>query len=117
MLDFVRDIDSNVCTVQKLNPMEGDNMNKTELIQAVAKQADTTQAQAQACVNAVFENVAGSVAQGEQVAIAGFGTFATTERQARMGRNPQTGAEIKIAASTAPKFKAASAFKKAVNNK
>lgn len=92
-------------------------MNKTELIEAVAAQAELTKAKADDAVNALLEIVQATVKSGDKVTIPGFGTFSVSERKARTGRNPQTGATIKIAASKAPKFTAGSGFKAAVNAK
>jgi len=89
-------------------------MNRTELVNAVAKQAELTNTQAQAAVAAALEAITGAVAGGDKVVLPGFGTFEPRERSARTGRNPQTGAEIAIAASRAPAFKAGSAFKERV---
>jgi len=89
-------------------------MNRNDLVTAVAKQAELTNAQAQAAVAAALEAITGAVASGEKVTIPGFGTFEQRERSARTGRNPQTGKEIAIPASKAPAFKAGSAFKERV---
>jgi DNA-binding protein HU-beta len=88
--------------------------NKQELIAKVAESADLTKKDAEKAVNAVFESVSGFLAKGEKVQLIGFGTFETRERAAREGRNPQTGAAIKIAATTVPAFKAGKALKDAV---
>lgn len=79
-------------------------MNKTELIEALAAKTDMTKAAAARALDGLTEIIGEQLAAGEQVAILGFGTFSVTERAARTGRNPSTGAEIKIAASKAPKF-------------
>lgn len=89
-------------------------MNKSQLSDAVAEAAGLTGAQADAALDAVLTAITGAVASGDKVTLPGFGTFEARERSARTGRNPQTGAEIEIAATTAPAFKAGSAFKKAV---
>lgn len=89
-------------------------MNRTELNETVAREADLTAAQAQAAVTAALEAIVAGVAAGDRVNLPGFGIFESRERSARTGRNPQTGAEIQIAASTAPAFKPASAFKQRV---
>ena len=89
-------------------------MNKTELRDAIAKQAGLSNAEADRALEATLSAIIQAVASGEKVALTGFGTFDARERSARTGRNPQTGAEIQIAASTAPGFKAGSAFKQAV---
>lgn len=88
--------------------------NKQELIAKVAESADLTKKDAEKAVNAVFASVSEFLAKGEKVQLIGFGTFETRERAAREGRNPQTGAAIKIAATTVPAFKAGKALKDAV---
>ncbi len=89
-------------------------MNKTELVNAVAKSADLSKAAAAKAVDAVLESVTDTLAKGDKVTLIGFGTFETRKRSARTGRNPQTGKEIKIAASTVPAFKAGKKLKDAV---
>ena len=89
-------------------------MNKTELINAVAA-AGLTKKDAGIAVDAVLASIGDTLAKGESVALLGFGTFSVKERAAREGRNPRTGAEIKIKASTVPQFKAGKALKDAVN--
>jgi DNA-binding protein HU-beta len=88
-------------------------MNKGELINEVAKIVSTKK-QAQEAVDCVFSTIASALESNEPVQIAGFGSFKTTKREARMGRNPQTGAEIKIEARMVPKFVPAKALKDAV---
>lgn len=90
-------------------------MNKKELIDAAAAEADTTAAAAGRVIDAALAAIEGALAKGDTVAIAGFGSFEVRRREARTGRNPQTGAEIQIAASNAPAFKAAAALKRSVN--
>ncbi len=92
-------------------------MNKTELIEAVAANAELTKAKADDAVNALLAVIEATVKGGDKVTIPGFGTFSVSERKARTGRNPQTGETIKIAASKAPKFTAGSGFKAALNPK
>ncbi len=89
-------------------------MNKVELVAAVAEKAELSKKDAEKAVAAVLAAVEEAVAAGEKVQLVGFGTFEVRERAARTGRNPQTGAEIKIAASKQPVFKAGKAFKDAV---
>lgn len=89
-------------------------MNKTDLINAVAEQADLTKKEAGLAVDAVFEAIQTSLAKGEKVQLIGFGNFEVRERAARKGRNPQTGKEIDIHASKVPAFKAGKALKDAV---
>jgi len=86
-------------------------MNKSELISVVAEKADVSKRDADAVVNAVIESIMSSVAGGEKVTLVGFGSFEPRERQARQGRNPQTGKAIKIPATTVPAFSAGKGFK------
>ncbi|MRR56627.1 MAG: HU family DNA-binding protein [Deltaproteobacteria bacterium] len=92
-------------------------MNKSELIEAMAKSAELTKADAERALNAAIETVVKAVAKGDTVTLVGFGTFKSVKRAARTGRNPQTGAALKIAASTTPKFTAGATFKSAVAGK
>lgn len=89
-------------------------MNKTELVEAVAKSAELSKADANKAVDAVVESVTKALSKGDKVTLIGFGTFETRKRAARTGRNPRTGAEIKIAASNIPAFKAGKKLKDAV---
>ena len=89
-------------------------MNKTELIAAVAEKAGIAKKDAGAALDAMSESIIETLKKGDKVQIVGFGTFETRKRAARTGINPQTKAEIKIAASTVPAFKAGKAFKDAV---
>jgi len=90
-------------------------MNKSELVEAMAAEADITKAKAGKALDGLVEAIAGSLKNGEQVAVAGFGTFSVRERAARTGRNPQTGESITIKASKSAAFKAGKALKDAVN--
>lgn len=90
-------------------------MNKTELINAVAKNAELSRKDADKAVNAAFEAITAALKAGEKVAVVGFGAFETKERAARTARNPRTGEEIEIAASKAVSFKAGKALKDEVN--
>ncbi len=90
-------------------------MNKTELIDAVAVGADISKASAARALDAMLDAVTDALRKGDQVALVGFGTYVVKERAARTGRNPQTGAEIKIAAAKVPSFKPGKALKDAVN--
>ncbi len=92
-------------------------MNKSELIEAVAAAAGLDRKQADAAVGAFVDSVVTTARAGESVSIFGFGTFKPTARAARTGRNPQTGAPVKIAASKSVKFQPATAFKSALNSK
>ena len=89
-------------------------MNKTEYVEAVAKAAGTTKADAAKIIAAGIEVITKSLKKGNSVQITGFGTFDVIKRAARKGRNPATGKEMKIAASKAPKFKAGKVLKDAV---
>ncbi len=90
-------------------------MNKTELIDAVADAAGLSKADATRALDAVLDAITGSLKKGDQVSLVGFGSFLVRHRNARTGRNPQTGAEIKIAAANVPAFKPGKALKDAVN--
>ena len=92
-------------------------MNKTELVAAVAEKAEITKKDAAAAVEAVFEVIGDEMQKKEKVQLIGFGTFQTSARKARTGRNPRTGETIKIAAATVPSFKAGKALKEKVNTK
>ncbi|MGG3524052.1 DNA-binding protein [Bacillus pseudomycoides] len=89
-------------------------MNKTELIKNVAQTAEISQKEATVVVQSVVESITNTLAAGEKVQLIGFGTFEVRERAARTGRNPQTGEEMQIAASTVPAFKAGKELKEAV---
>ena len=91
-------------------------MTKPELAKRVAADAGITAGQAASVVDAAFDAIAGELAAGRDVAIAGFGKFSVTERAAREGRNPATGETIQIAASRAAKFSAAAALKQQLNS-
>ena len=90
-------------------------MNKTELVAAVAEQADISKKDAEKVLKAFVDVVGDELSKGEKIQLAGFGTFEVSERAAREGRNPQTGKTMKIEACKAPKFKAGKALKDAVN--
>lgn len=92
-------------------------MNKNELIAEVAKKADLTKAKAAEAVDAFIESVSKAMSKGKEVRLVGFGTFTVVKRKATEGRNPRTGAVIKIAASKQPKFKPGKALKESVNGK
>jgi len=89
-------------------------MNKGELIAAVAKKASLKNGDAAKAVDGLLESIIKTVAKGNEVRLVGFGTFSVTKRAARQGRNPRTGAPLKIAAGKSPKFKAGKGFKEAV---
>ena len=90
-------------------------MNKTELVAAVAEKAEISKKDADSAVNAVIESIIEAVASKDKVQIVGFGTFEARERKEKIGKNPRTGEEIKIAASVVPAFKAGKALKDATN--
>ena len=90
-------------------------MNKSELIDAVASQADMTKADATKAVDAFIGVVTNALKEEDQVTLVGFGTFLVRQREARSGRNPRTGETIQIKASKVPSFKAGKALKDAVN--
>ena len=90
-------------------------MNKTELVAAIADNADITRKDAEKAVKAFVDVVTEEFKKGEKVQVVGFGTFEVVERAAREGRNPHTGEPMPIAASRAPKFKAGKVLKDALN--
>ena len=92
-------------------------MNKTELVDAMAKKAGLSKKDAEAALGAFTDTVAAALKKGDKVQLVGFGTFEVAKRAAREGKNPQTGEKIKIAACKAPKFKAGKALKDTVNKK
>ena len=90
-------------------------MNKTELVAAMAKETNLSKKDVEAVLKSFIDVVSEELKKGEKVQLVGFGTFEVSERAARTGKNPQTGAEIKIAACKAPKFKAGKALKDSLN--
>ncbi|MBI3221840.1 MAG: HU family DNA-binding protein [Nitrosomonadales bacterium] len=90
-------------------------MNRKELIEALAEKTGSTKADADRNIAALIEIVTGTLKKGDNVALVGFGTFEVRKRAARTGRNPATGAELKIKASKVPAFKAGANLKAAVN--
>jgi len=90
-------------------------VNKTELVEKIADSAGISRSDATTALNTVFDAISKSLEDGDQVNLAGFGTFLVRQRAARTGRNPQTGATIQIAASKQPAFKPGKALKDAVN--
>ena len=92
-------------------------MNKTELVDAIAKATELSKKDAEKAVKAFTDVVSKELKKKGKVQLVGFGTFETAKRAARTGKNPQTGAAIKIPAATVPKFKAGKALKDAVNGK
>ena len=92
-------------------------MNKAELIDAIAKKTGASKKASEASINAIVETISAELKKGGKVQLVGFGSFEVRKRAARKGRNPQTGAEMTIAASKAPVFKAGKALKDTVNKK
>ncbi len=92
-------------------------MNKSELVEALAKKTGATKKATEETLNAFVEVVEATLKKGEKVQLVGFGSFEARKRAARKGRNPQTGKEIKIAAKTVPAFSAGKKFKELVNKK
>ena len=90
-------------------------MNKTELVAAIAEQAELSKKDSEKALKAFIDVVTEELKKGEKIQLVGFGTFEVTERAAREGRNPLTGEKMQIKASKAPKFKAGKALKDAVN--
>ena len=90
-------------------------MNKTELVAAMAEKAELSKKDSEKALKAFIDVVSEELQKGEKIQLVGFGTFEVSERAARTGKNPQTGAEIKIPASKAPKFKAGKALKDSIN--
>ena len=90
-------------------------MNRTELISAMAQNAELTKVDAEKALKSFIDVVTKEMKKGDKVQLVGFGTFEVSERAARTGRNPQTGETIEIKASKAPKFKVGKALKDAVN--
>lgn len=91
------------------------SVNKTQLIDKIAANADITKAAAGRVVDAMVASITESLQKGDDVALVGFGTFTVRDRAARSGRNPQTGKEIQIAAAKVPAFRAGKGLKDAVN--
>jgi DNA-binding protein HU-beta len=101
---------------EELQLRKGDNVNKSELIDAVATSADLPKAAAGRAIDAMLDTITDSLKKDDPVVLVGFGTFATKDRAARTGRNPQTGAPIEIKAAKVPSFKAGKALKDSVNS-
>lgn len=90
-------------------------MTKADLIGGIAKACDCSKALAEQALNATTEGITKCLKKGDKITLTGFGTFSLSKRKARVGRNPQTGAEIKIKATRVAKFKAAASLKKQVS--
>jgi DNA-binding protein HU-beta len=93
----------------------GTSVNKAELIDAIARHADISKAAAGRALDATVNSITGSLKKGDVVTLVGFGSFYVGKRTARQGRNPRTGAAIRIRAAKVPKFRAGKALKDAVN--
>jgi DNA-binding protein HU-beta len=89
-------------------------MTKTDIVEKMAKDSGISKAAADEALNSFIDGVKKTLKKGNKVTLIGFGTFSVGKRAARKGRNPQTGAVIKIKASKTPKFKAGKAFKDAI---
>lgn len=90
-------------------------MSKQQLVEMIAEKAGLTKADASRALDATMESIQETLKKGEKVSLVGFGTFSTSKREAREGRNPRTGETVEIAARTAVTFKAGSKLKDAVN--
>lgn len=90
-------------------------MNRKEFAEALASKTETSKAEADRTIGAVIEIISGALKKGDSVSLVGFGSFEVRKRAARVGRNPKTGAELKIKASKVPAFKAGATLKAAVN--
>ena len=90
-------------------------MNKTELVAAIAEKTELSKKDSEKALKAFIDVVTEELQKGEKIQLVGFGTFEVSERAARTGRNPQTGKEMNIPASKAPKFKAGKALKDMIN--
>ena len=91
-------------------------MNKSDLVSAVATAAGLTKSDADKAVESVFNAITAALKAGDDVRLVGFGSFSVTNRAAKTGRNPRTGAEIKISASKAPKFSAGKSLKDSIQS-
>jgi DNA-binding protein HU-beta len=90
-------------------------MNKADLVNEIAKETGLTKTKSSEVVDTIVETISNSLKKGEKVTLVGFGTFTTSKRSARKGRNPKTGAEINIPGKTVARFKAGSELTKTVN--
>src|SRR5215469_6284899 len=99
----------------RITKLEGAHMNKGELIDKIAKDAKISKVQASNALNSALDGIESTLKKGSKVTLVGFGTFSVSSRKARTGRNPQTGAPLKIPAKKVSKFVAGAELKKAVN--
>ena len=90
-------------------------MNRKELVEALAKKTDSTKTDAERNIAGLIEVITATLKKGDSISLVGFGSFEVRKRAARVGRNPKTGAELKIKASKVPAFKAGATLKAAVN--
>lgn len=90
-------------------------MTKTELVNAIAEKSELSKSDSEKALKAFVDTITEALQSGDKIALVGFGTFSVGDRAARVGKNPQTGAEINIPAAKVPKFKAGKALKDAVN--
>ncbi|MDD2662395.1 MAG: HU family DNA-binding protein [Dechloromonas sp.] len=98
-----------------MHPFRGPQMNKSDLIDAIATEADISKAAAGRALDATVEAIKAALKAGDTVNLIGFGTFYVGERAARTGRNPRTGKTLEIAAAKSPKFRAGKGLKDAMN--
>ena len=92
------------------------SINKNELARAVAEETGLSNGQAKEAIEATLDQIANQLTNGNEVSLSGFGKFAISERQARQGRNPQTGETMQIAATRVPRFQAAAPLKQAIKS-
>jgi DNA-binding protein HU-beta len=104
-----------VCRYDHSRPCRGTEINKSDLIAAVAAATGISKSDAAGAVDSTFDVISDALRQGDDIRLTGFGTFNVADRAAREGRNPRTGEAIKIAASRQPKFKAGKGLKDVVN--
>ena len=98
-----------------MNNLKGNTVNKSQLVDQIAENADISKAAAARALDALVETVTETLKSGDQVTLVGFGSFIVRERAARTGRNPKTGEAIEISAAKVPAFKAGKALKDACN--
>jgi DNA-binding protein HU-beta len=113
---YISKIGSTSGCAEKLR-LPGETMNKADLIDKIAAGADISKAAAATAIDTAVDSITSALRKGDRVALIGFGTFSVSQRKARNGRNPQTGATIKIAARKVAKFTPGAELKKAVNKK
>lgn len=94
-----------------------EDMTKAELVAKVASEAKLSKAAAEKALNSLIKNITATLKKGDKITLTGFGTFSVSKRKARKGRNPQTGAEIRIKATKVPKFSPGKGLKDAVGGK